>query len=258
MFKDQSIAITGAAGGIGCAIAQMFVAQGAKVAISDVKAPLSTGKEIGAAAFACDVGNESDVTAFIAAAEVKNGPIDIFVANAGVGFGDPHHAAGASNEAWETSWAVNVMGAVYASRALLPAMKARGSGRLVIIASAAGLLNQVGSASYSATKHAAVGFAEALAIRHWDQGIKTHCVCPQYVRTNMTKDMTFAENSPDGMIEPADVALSLKQAIEEDRFMVLPHKVVGTYFKNKGEDYQSYITGLNKLKQMFGNDTLPQ
>ncbi len=258
MFKDQSIAITGASGGIGRAIAEMFIAQGAKVAISDREAPMATAKEIGATAFACDVTDEQAVTDFIAAAQAENGPIDIFVANAGVGYGDPSHAASASNKAWELSWGVNVMGAVYGARAVLPSMQARGAGRIVIIASAAGLLNQIGSASYSATKHAAVGFAESLAIAHWDEGIKTHCVCPQYVRTNMTKGMAMAEGHPDGLIEPADVATALLKAISDNKFMVLSHPIVSEYFKDKGSDYQSYITGMNKLKQKVGTDQLPQ
>lgn len=257
MFKDQSIAITGASGGIGKAIAKMFIAQGAKVAISDLKAPSRTADEIGAVAFACDVSDEQAVQDFVDMAEAANGPIDIFVSNAGVGFGDPEHAAGASNENWELSWQVNVMSSVYAARAVLPMMKERGSGRFVITASAAGLLAQVGSASYTATKHAAVGFAESLAIRHWDQGIKTHCICPQYVRTNMTKGMAMAESHQDGLIEPSDVAEALKVAITEDRFMVLSHPVVGEYFKNKAMSYEGYISGMNKLKQKLGNDQLP-
>ena len=257
MFKDQSIAVTGATSGIGRAIAEMFIANGAKVAISDLKAPDKTAAEIGAIAFACDVSNEEAVIDFVDMAEAANGPMDIFVANAGVGFGDPDHAAGASNEAWEASWAVNVMGAVYGARAVLPGMQTRGSGRIVITASAAGLLNQVGSASYSATKHAAVGLAEAIAIRHWDEGIKAHCICPQYVRTNMTKGFEFAEKSQDGLLEPSDVAEALRSAISEDQFMVLSHPVVGEYFKHKAADYQAYITGMNRLKQKIGNDQLP-
>ncbi len=257
MFKDQSIAITGASGGIGRAIAEMFIAGSAKVAISDLQTPSKTAAEIGAVAFACDVSSDEAVQDFIDMAEAANGPIDIFVSNAGVGFGDPGHAAGATNENWELSWQVNVMSSVYAARALLPQMKERGSGRFVITASAAGLLGQIGSASYTATKHAAVGFAESLAIRHWDQGIKTHCICPQYVRTNMTKGMAMAEGHQDGLIEPSDVANALKTAIEEDRFMVLSHPIVGEYFKNKANNYEGYISGMNKLKQKLGNDQLP-
>ena len=257
MFKDQSVAVTGASGGIGRAIAEMFIAQGAKVAISDIKTPTQTAAEIGAIAFACDVSREDAVQDFIDMAQAANGPIDIFVSNAGVGFGDPENAAGASNENWELSWQVNVMSSVYAARALLPQMKERGSGRFVITASAAGLLGQIGSASYTATKHAAVGFAESLAIRHWDHGIKTHCICPQYVRTNMTKGMAMAEGHQDGLIEPSDVADALNLAIEEDRFMVLSHPIVGEYFKGKANDYEAYIRGMNKLKQKLGNDQLP-
>ena len=257
MFKDQSIAITGASGGIGRAIAEMFIAQGANVAISDLQTPTKTAAEIGAIAFACDVTSEEAVQDFIDMAEAANGPIDIFVSNAGVGFGDPDNAADANNDKWDLSWQVNVMSSVYAARAVLPGMQKRGKGRFVITASAAGLLQQVGSASYSATKHAAVGFAEAIAIRHWDEGIRAHCICPQYVRTNMTKGFEFAEKNQDGLLEPSDVAEALRIAIEKDEFLVLSHPVVGEYFKHKAIDYQAYIEGMNKLKQKIGNDQLP-
>ena len=131
----------------------------------------------------------------------------------------PGHAAGADNNAWETSWQVNVMASVYAARALLPGWIERGSGRFVITASAAGLLGQIGSASYTATKHAAVAFAESIAIEHAGHGIKSHCICPQYVRTNMTKGMKFAENSKDGLLEPSDVAEALRATIKADTAM---------------------------------------
>jgi len=258
MFKDQSVAVTGATSGIGRAIAEMFIARRAKVAISDLETPSKTAAEIGAIAFACDVISGDAVKDFVDMAEAANGPIDVFVANAGVGFGDPSHAAGARNANWDLSWNVNVMGAVYAARAVLPGMQERGTGRIVITASAAGLLQQIGSASYSATKHAAVGFAEAIAIRHWDEGIRAHCICPQYVRTNMTKGFDFAENNQDGLLEPSDVAEALRVAIENDQFLVLSHPVVGEYFNHKAIDYQAYIEGMNRLKQKIGNDQLPQ
>ncbi len=252
MFSGQSVAVTGAGApsGIGRAIAEMFVAGGANVVICDLKAPDEVAKAIGANAFACDVSSEHAVKDFIAGAEAVNGPLDVFVSNAGVGFSDlpGGHAAGASNQDWETSWQVNVMSSVYAARALLPGWMERGSGRFVITASAAGLLNQIGSASYSATKHAAVGYAEALAIAHKDQGIDVHCICPQYVRTNMTKGAKFAEDSKDGLLEPSDVAEALRNAIETDEFLVLSHPVVGEYFRHKAMDYNRYISGMNKLK----------
>jgi len=257
MFKNQNVVVTGATGGIGRAIAEMFIENGANVAISDLKSPDKTAAEIGALAFSCDVTKEDEVADFVDMASAANGPIDVFVANAGVGFGDPDHAAGASNKNWELSWAVNVMGGVYGARAVLPSMQKRGTGRIVITASAAGLLNQIGSASYSTTKHAAVGLAEAIAIRHWDEGIRTHCICPQYVRTNMTKGFEYAESNQDGLLEPSDVAGALRVAIENDQFMVLPHPSVADYFKHKAMDYQAYIEGMNKLKQKIGNDQLP-
>lgn len=257
MFENKSIAITGASGGIGRAIAEMFIAQGARVAISDLKSPEATATAIGALAVKCDVTDEAQVQNFIETAEKAHGPIDVFVSNAGVGFGDPKHAADASNEAWELNWQVNVMSSVYAARALLPAWKKRGEGRFVITASAAGLLNQIGSASYSSTKHAAVSFAESIAIRHWDQGIRAHCICPQYVRTDMTKGFAMAENSADGLLEPEDVAAALLASMQKDEFLVLSHPVVGEYFKNRAFSYQSYITGMNKLKQKMGGQSLP-
>ncbi len=257
MLKGKSVAVTGAAGGIGLAIAQMFLKEGANVAISDLSAPVDIAKGIGASAFACDVSDETAVQDFIKGAEAKNGPIDIFISNAGVGFGDPAHAADATNAQWEMSWQINVMSSVYAARVLLPGWIERGSGRFVITASAAGLLNQIGSASYSTTKHAAVGFAESLAIQHKSDGIAVHCICPQYVRTNMTKGHKFAENNKDGFLEPSDVANVLKTAIETNQFLVLSHPIVKDYFYNKAADYQTYIDGMAYLKSKVAKEDLP-
>lgn len=261
MFSGQSIAITGAGtpGGIGRAIADMFIANGAKVAICDLTSPDALAEEIGAAAFACDVSNEAAVKAFIKGAEAANGPIDVFVSNAGVGFSNMPggHAAGGDNNTWDTSWQVNVMASVYAARALLPGWIERGSGRFVITASAAGLLNQIGSASYSATKHAAVGFAEAIGIEHKADGISSHCICPQYVRTNMTKGAKFAEENKDGLLEPSDVANALKASIQDDHFLVLSHPVVGDYFRAKAMDYDRYVSGMAKLKSKISQSDLP-
>ena len=248
-FSGLHVAITGAAGGIGQGFAEMFLAEGAKVSISDLKAP-NSGDRPNLKGFACDVGNETAMVKFIDDAEAIFGPIDIFISNAGVGFGDgpDGNAAGADNAAWEASWAINVMASVYASRRLIPGWKKRRAGRFVVVSSAAGLLNQIGSASYSATKHAVLGFAEAMAIEHKSDGISVHAVCPQYVRTNMTKGMSFAENNKDGLLEPADVANALKTSINKDEFLVLSHPVVGEYFKNKAMDYDGYISGMARLR----------
>lgn len=258
-FENQIVCVTGGAGGIGLGLAKMFVDEGARVAISDLSAPDEAAQSIGAAAYKCDVSDEASVKAFIADVRADLGPIDIYNSNAGVGFGDGPQGfvAGGDNAGWETSWAVNVMGSVYAARALMPDWVARGSGRFVITASAAGLLNQIGSASYSVTKHAAVGLAEAIDITHRGDGIRAHCICPQYVRSNMTKGQKFAEESKDGLLEPYDVAAALKAAILADEFLVLSHPVVGNYYKAKGHDYDRWLAGMAKLKSKIAREDLP-
>ncbi len=230
----------------------MFISEGAAVAISDLSKPAETGAKIGASAYACDVSDEVSVKRFIADVEADLGPIDVYISNAGVGSGNGKYVAAATNESWEQAWQVNVMGSVYAARQLMPTWTARGSGRFVITASAAGLLNQIGSASYSCTKHAAVSLAESIAIEHGDQGIKSHCICPQYVRSNMTKGMPMAEGSQDGLLEPKDVANALKAAIIADEFYVYPHPVVKNYFINRATHSDAYLSGMRKLKAKVG------
>ena len=252
MFENKIVCITGASGGIGRGLAEMFIAEGAKVAISDLKPPQDTASAIGAHAFECNVSNEASVQKFITDVESQLGAIDVYISNAGVGTGNGKFVAGASNESWEQAWQVNVMGSVYAARALMPAWVERGSGRFVITASAAGLLNQIGSASYSCTKHAAVSLAESILIEHGEQGIKSHCICPQYVRSNMTKGMAMAENSNDGLLEPKDVAEALKAAIVADEFLVLPHPVVKNCFINRATHTDAYLSGMRKLKAKVG------
>lgn len=261
MFSNQSIAITGAAGGIGRAIAEKCVALGAKVAISDINEELvkKTAAEIGATAFICDVGNEQSMIDFIDAATNANGPIDMFVSNAGIGMTDMPggHAAGGSNESWEKSWQINTMANVYASRALLPDWIKRGEGRFVVTASAAGLLAQIGTASYTVTKHAALGFAEYMAIMHKDDGVKVHCICPQYVKTNMTKGMKVVDDGPDRHLEPSDVADALFAAVENNEFLVLPHPIIGDYFRNKASNFDRYIGGMAKQKRSMDLGHIP-
>ncbi len=251
MFENKTVAITGATGGIGRAIGAMFAANGAKVALSDLSPPTETAGELdngsgNVRAYACDVSFEPSVNDFIEQAEADLGPIDVFVANAGVGAGNGPHVAGGTNESWETSWQVNVMGSVYAARKLMPGWLEKGDGRFVITASAAGLLNQVGSASYSATKHAAVSFAESIAIEHGDDGIKSHCICPQYVRTNMTAGVDFS-GQREALIEPADVAEALRKAIEEDRFLVLPHPIAQKYYVARAADPDAWLGGMRRM-----------
>ena len=262
MYSGQSIAITGAAGGIGRAMAERFIAEGANVSISDINSVLieKTAAEIGATPFTCDVSNEEAIVSFINGAEDASGPIDVFVSNAGVGFPDEpgRHAAGGSNESWELSWQINVMASVYAGRALIPTWKKRGQGRFVIVASAAGLLAQIHSGSYTVTKHAALGFAEYMAIMHKGDGIKVHCVCPQYVKTNMTKGMTEVKEGPNKHLEASDVADSLFAAMDKEEFLVLPHPVIKDYFQAKAANPDQYIGGMARRVETVDDGHIPK
>ncbi len=258
-YKDKVVAITGAKGGIGEGLAKMFADQGAIVALSDLQSPDAAAARVGGHAYVCNVADEASVKAFTEAVKRDHGLIDIYCSNAGVGYGDGPDGlvTGGDNASWETSWQVNLMGSVYAGRALFADWVKRGSGRFIITASAAGLLNQIGSASYSVTKHAAVGLAEAMAITHKDDGIEVHCICPQYVRSDMTKGQKFAEENKDGLLEPSDVAAALHNAIQAGDFLVLSHPVVGDYFKGKAMDYNRYISGMAKLKAKTAREDLP-
>lgn len=261
MPEKQHAGITGAAGGIGRAIAEKYLRAGATVSISDINEDelKKCVQETGADGFVCDVGDEASVQSFLRQARAKNGPVDVYISNAGVGFSDApgHHAAGGSNGSWEKSWQINVMSSVYAARALLPEWIKRKSGRFVVTASAAGLLAQVGSGSYTVTKHAALGFAEYLALTHKNDGISVHCICPQYVRTNMTRGIQEVTEGPDRHIEPAEVADTLFEAIAEERFLVLPHPVIGVYHAKKCENIDRYIAMMAGQKQKLSAEQLP-
>lgn len=252
MYKNKIVAVTGASGGIGAGLAKRFAELGARVAVSDLSLPIETATDTGAKAYVCDVSDEASVAAFIDNVRADMGPIDIYLSNAGVGSGNGANVAAASNKSWEQAWQVNVMGSVYAARKLMPEWVERGSGAFVVTASAAGLLNQIGSASYSATKHAAVSFAESVAIEHGADGITAHCICPQYVRSNMTKGQSFAENNKDGLLEPSDVANALVAAMDKGEFLVLPHPVVKDYFINRAMNPDLYLSGMRKLKEKVG------
>jgi NAD(P)-dependent dehydrogenase (short-subunit alcohol dehydrogenase family) len=182
--------------------------------------------------------------------ENKLGPIDIFVSNAGISFGDGPDwmAASASNESWEASWGVNVMAHVYAARAIIPDMIKRGGGCLVNIASGASLLCQVGDAAYSTTKSAALGFAESLAITHGDDNIKVSVVCPLYVATRMTENGRGVIGN-DKLISADIAAQAIIQGIKEEIFLILPHKELADYAEQKSSDYDKWIEGMRRMRR---------
>jgi NAD(P)-dependent dehydrogenase (short-subunit alcohol dehydrogenase family) len=254
-ITDKVVVVTGGAHGIGRALCERFAREGARglcVADLDEGAGRAVADAIGALFVRCDVRDEAQIKALISATEQRFGPIDLFCSNAGIAITDPDGlAAGASNADWTRIWEINVMAHVYAARALLPGMIARGSGYFLNTASAAGLLSQIGSAPYSVTKHAAVGFAESLAISHGDQGIGVSVLCPQGVWTNMTKGQGDTPQAGDGMLQPEDVAECVMEGLREERFMILPHPQVREYLQRKAGDYDRWVQGMRKFRRKF-------
>ena len=250
-FQDKIVILTGAAGGIGTALAREFAGRGARLALCDLNAAAleALAGELGALHMVCDVTVESHIQALVAEVEARLGPVDIFFSNAGFSSGEPDHAASAPDRIWQASWEVHVMAHVYACRALLPAMRARGQGYLVQMASAAGLLNQIGDAAYSTSKHAAVGFAEALAISHGHEGLKVSVVCPQYVATPMLgyDDPAAAAPVP-GLLSPEVTAQRVAEAMEEERFLILPHPQVADYMVFKAKEPDKWLAAMRKLR----------
>ena len=251
LIKDRIVVVTGAASGIGRALAQRFHAEGARLVVcSDIDGDgaAAVAGPLGGVAFKTDVAVEADIQHLIETVERDHGPIDLFCSNAGIGIGG---GAEASNAGWQKIWDINVMAHVWAARHLVPLMAARGGGYLMNTASAAGLLSQIGSAPYAVTKHAAVGLAEWLAITHGDQGIKVSVLCPQAVRTAMTAGNPDGVASVNGMIEPDEVAECCLRAIEAEEFLILPHPVVLEYMRRKTTDYGRWIKGMQKLNRQY-------
>ena len=250
-IKGKIVVVTGAASGIGKALAERFAQEGARLVVcADLNGDgaAATAKATGGVAFTTDVSKEADIAHLIETVERDHGPIDLFFSNAGIGY---LGGAEVANEKWQRIWDVNVMAHVWAARHLVPRMAARGGGYLLSTASAAGLLSQIGSASYAVTKHAAVGLAEWLAITHGDQGIKVSVLCPQAVRTAMTAGNPDGVASIDGMMEPEVVAEACIRAIAAEEFLILPHPEVLDYMRAKTANYGRWIGGMRKLARRF-------
>lgn len=255
-IRDKIVVVTGAASGIGRALAQRFAKEGAKrVICADIngEGAKATADQIGGRAFTTDVSKEPDIQSLIETVEAEEGPIDLFCSNAGIGYGG---GAEVSDERWQRIWDINLMAHVWAARHLVPRMTARGGGYLLNTASAAGLLSQVGSAPYAVTKHAAVALAEWLSITHGDAGIKVSVLCPQAVRTAMTAGNPDGVASVDGMIEPEEAAEACVRAIEAETFLVLPHPQVLEYMRRKTGDYDRWLGGMRKLNRRYGERAL--
>lgn len=251
-LNNKTVVITGGARGIGKALAIAFKREGARVVIADLLAAdaASTAAQIGVLGVACDVTIEADIKRLVETTEQAYGPIDLFCSNAGICLGEPSHSASADNDTWQACWDIHVMAHVYAARAVLPSMIERGEGYFLQMSSAAGLLSQIGDAAYSASKHAAVGFAESLAITHGDDGINVSVVCPQYVATLMLGyDEADGISQALGVISADHVADTVVAGIEAEDFLILPHPEVEQYIQAKAANYGRWLGGMRKLRR---------
>src|SRR5687768_10244938 len=251
-IKGSVAVVTGGANGIGEALCHRFAKEGAAglvVADEDPRAE-SIARQLGCRAVVADVSREAAVEAIVEDAIRAYGRIDLFCSNAGI-FTPGGERAGDAE--WDRIWRVNVMAHVYAARVVIPRMLAGGGGYVLQTASAAGLLTQIGSAPYAVTKHAAVAFAEWLAITYGDQGLRVSCLCPQGVRTRMLEDAdgparTFVAATA---IEPARVAEAVVEGLRAERFLILPHPEVGEYFRRKADDYDRWLRGMRRLQRQM-------
>ncbi|CAN3127711.1 SDR family NAD(P)-dependent oxidoreductase [Mycobacterium sp. smrl_JER01] len=262
-LSHKTAIITGGASGIGQALATQLASQGVSVVVGDLDeaaahATATAIRDAGgaAAALRADAADSTDIEALITLAGREFTPVDIYVANAGI--------IGKTGLATESDWDavlnVNLRSHIRAARLVVPHWQSRGSGYFVSVASAAGLLTQLGAAGYAVSKHAAVGFAEWLAITYGDDGIGVSCVCPlgvdtpllQAVRSTDDPDARLGASSIDhsaGVITAADVAAATIEAMREDRFLVLPHPELLEMYRHKGGDYDRWISGMRRYQR---------
>lgn len=259
---DKVVAITGAGGGIGSALARRFAAEGARgvvLADLDLEAVSALAQEIGepAAAVACDAADPAQVAELIATTESNFGPIDLFCANAGVMMATDIET---TEDEWDLAFDVNVRAHAIATRQLIPRWLDRGGGYLLTTASAAGLLGQIGSLPYSVTKHAAVGLAEWISITYGDRGVRVSCLCPMGVDTTMLRSGLDATDhdaalaaatvvASGAVLRPDQVADVVVRGLEEESFLILPHPEVLEFLARKIDDYDSWLSGMRRLRR---------
>jgi len=241
-LKDKVAVITGAASGIGRAAALRFKKEGAAgLVLGDLS--FEKMKDIDGVPVKCDDSKESDIQNLVGEAEKRFGRVDVFFSNAGIFQAGDVHAPDAD---WERNWKIHVMAHVYAARAVVDKMIARGGGYFLVTASAAGLLNIVESATYCVTKHGAVAFAEWLAIAYGRRGLRVSCLCPQAVITGMYQ-RDGGSAGVDGALTVEPVMDEIVKTMAAERFLVLPHPKVLDYMRVKTGDYDRWLGGMQKL-----------
>jgi NAD(P)-dependent dehydrogenase (short-subunit alcohol dehydrogenase family) len=247
-IQNKVAIVTGGASGIGRSIARRFAADGARaVVVADVNLARAqaVADEFRGLAVRCDVSQEADIQGLVATTRERFGQVDAFISNAGI----LGRMGGLDLEdsLWESMWHIHGMAHVWAARAVVPEMVARGEGFFLVTASAAGLLTIVESAPYAVTKHAAVAFAEWLRIAYGRKGVQVACLCPQSVQTDMVGDSDGGSAAVNGIIAPEVVAQEVVTTMGNGQFLVLPHPEVAQYFRNKGQDYERWIGGMQKM-----------
>jgi NAD(P)-dependent dehydrogenase (short-subunit alcohol dehydrogenase family) len=262
--------VTGGGNGIGGALAAKLAHQDARVVVADLDANAAravvdaiNAERAGAAiAAGADVADTAQIKRLITLAESGFGPVDLYFANAGI-----TGVAGleATENDWDRSIDVNLRAHIRAAQLLIPGWVERGEGYFISTASAAGLLTQLGSATYAVTKHAAVGFAEWLNITYGDQGVRVSCLCPMGVNTKLLYEgeqsghplgdlATRAVTTAGDVLEPADVADSVLAAIDEERFLILPHAAVLDMYRQKATDYDRWLSGMRRYQRTLMED----
>ncbi|KPK06336.1 MAG: short-chain dehydrogenase [Betaproteobacteria bacterium SG8_39] len=246
-LADKVCVVTGGGRGIGQALATRFAAEGARaVVVADLALPQDQG-------IACDVSKEEEVARLVETVIARHGRIDLFCSNAGI---IERSGLDAPLEAWRRTMDVNFMAHLYAARAVIPHMLAQGGGYLLQTASAAGLLMQVDSATYTVSKHAAVAFAEWLSVNYHELGIRVSCLCPQGVRTPMLLGPSGDRKSflLEGAVSAEAVAECCVKAIESETFLVLPHPEVADYERRKTTDRDRWLGGMRRMKAKIDAD----
>ena len=250
-LRDKVVIVTGGAHGIGRALCERFAAEGARgIVVADIDAAQAAGvaSAIGGLAVPTDVTSEASIQDLVRRTRDEIGPIDLFCSNAGI---MDKGGLEVSDEDWDRMWRINFRAHLYAARAVVPAMVERGRGYLLSVASAAGLLTQIGAAPYTITKHAAVALAEWLAVTYGDAGIKVSCLCPQGVRTRLlaNDDGPLKEMLTEIALAPEEVADSVVKGLEEERFLILPHPEVAEYLHRKADDHDRWLRGMRRLQK---------
>jgi NAD(P)-dependent dehydrogenase (short-subunit alcohol dehydrogenase family) len=249
-LTNAIIIVTGGGNGIGRALCRRFAVEAPKaIVVADIDAAAAerVAEEIGGTALGADVSREDDVQRLVATTIERHGAIDLFCSNAGIAVdGGPE----TPTSEWQRCWDVNVMAHVFAARAVLPSMLARGGGYLLQTVSAAGLLTHLQSATYAVSKHASLAFAEWLSMTYGDRGITVSALCPQGVRTDMLQRASAGGRTflVDSALAPEQVAGDVVKGIAEERFLILPHPEVADYFQRKASDYDRWLRGMRRLR----------